>query len=462
MSVLKRKPVQAGIAALGSLGLVFAGVGIASAVTTSSVAAPSNLYGCVVGSARTLEHVYTDEQNFINNDGCTKVDGFPITINSAGQETPVPTPTPTKPSPTPTKPSPTPTAPSPSPTATKPAPSPSPTPTKPSPSPTPTTPSPSPTATKPVTTTAARTNCITIAGDGTAVSTANLTAAESATGTTFNCLNTFANPADTWADWENPWQFAGNTSWTSWLDSNPKNQVILGMDLVPWSATGTTVAPVANPLTWEQEGAAGDFDSDATQLAENLVSDGAFANGQPLTIRLGIEANGNWEADWVGGTATEEADWAKTYDNEVAAMRAVPGTNFKFVWNPNACFSVDTGALSTWYPGNNFVDIIGADLYDSDCTNTDSAATEGFSALASDGSPSLNSIVSFANANGKPLAFGEWGLEQGDDPAYVNGIGDTVNSDNFAYQAYFDDGDGAEELNSSVPQSVAAYKEQFG
>jgi beta-mannanase len=81
-------------------------------------------------------------------------------------------------------------------------------------------------------------------------------------------------------------------------------------------------------------------------------------------VRLGIEANGNWEADYVGNTAQEATDWAETYDSEVAAMRAVPGTNFEFVWNPNACYSSGVSSLAGWYPGNAYVDIVGADLYD--------------------------------------------------------------------------------------------------
>jgi hypothetical protein len=308
-----------------------------------------------------------------------------------------------------------------------------------------------------------KTNCITVSHDGPAYGAAALATAEANTGVTFGCLNTFANPMPTWADWESPWQFSGNSSWTSFLDASPTHQVILGMDLVPWSATGTTVAPVGNPLTWEQQGAAGAFNAHATQLAKNLVADGAFRNGQPLIIRLGIEANGNWEADWVGTTATEAADWAKTYANEVAAMRAVPGTNFRFAWNPNACYSVGVNNLAAMYPGNGSVDIIGADLYDADCTVGGAyAGSEGFAALASHGTPSFDAIEAFAAANSKPFAVGEWGLEHGDDPAYVSGIAAAVNSRSTAYQAYFDNGNGAQELTSSTPLSDAAYKAGFG
>ena len=76
-------------------------------------------------------------------------------------------------------------------------------------------------------------------------------------------------------------------------------------------------------------------------------------------MRLGVEANGGWEVDYVGQTLAEQQDWAACYDNEVTAMRAVPGAHFLFVWNPNTCTN-DLG-LANWYPGNAYVDIIGAD-----------------------------------------------------------------------------------------------------
>ena len=48
-------------------------------------------------------------------------------------------------------------------------------------------------------------------------------------------------------------------------------------------------------------------------------------------IRLGPEANGDWEPDFVGTTAREMRAWAQCFDKEVAAMRAVPKARFQFV-----------------------------------------------------------------------------------------------------------------------------------
>ena len=57
------------------------------------------------------------------------------------------------------------------------------------------------------------------------------------------------------------------------------------------------------------------------------------------------------------------------------------------------------------------------------------------------------------------MSFPEWGLGAGDDDtAYVNGIVEMFNADNFAFQCYFDEGDdGIAQLGPSIPNSVIAY-----
>jgi len=248
----------------------------------------------------------------------------------------------------------------------------------------------------------------------------------------------------------------------SWLRASSAHQVIMGMDLIPQAVMNNN-----DPLTWESACAAGDYNSEATTLAQNLVSYGAGG----IVIRLGIEANGAWEADYTGSTTTELNDWAKCYDNEVTAMRAVSGTHFLFVWNPNIC--TQDFALDQWYPGNSYVDIIGADAYDQDCGTLKSVSQEGWSAYANDSSantpndpnfPSLNNMEAFAVANGKPMSFPEWGLGAGtsDDPAYVADMGQMFNKDNFAFESYFDTNDDSiDPLGSSIPGATSAYSKAF-
>jgi beta-mannanase len=234
------------------------------------------------------------------------------------------------------------------------------------------------------------------------------------------------------------------------------------MDLIPQAVMNNS-----DPLTWESACAAGDYNSEATTLAQNLVSYGAGG----IVIRLGIEANGAWEADYTGSTTTELNDWAKCFDNEVTAMRAVSGTHFLFVWNPNIC--TQNFPLDQWYPGNSYVDIIGADAYDQDCGTLKSVSQEGWSAYANDSSantpndpnfPSLSNIEAFAAANGKPMSFPEWGLGQGtpDDAAYVADMAQMFNSENFSFESYFNtNDDGIDPLGADIPNATTAYAEGF-
>jgi hypothetical protein len=281
----------------------------------------------------------------------------------------------------------------------------------------------------------------------------------SQTGDTYNCLNVFGNPEPNWAAWVAPWMFSTpSQGWDSWLSSNSAHQVIVGMDLIPQSISNTS-----NPLAWEAPCASGAYNQYATTLATNLVSYGAGS----VVIRLGVEANGSWEADYVGSTTTEMSDWGKCFANEVTAMNKVAGTHFLFVWNPNICTA--NLPLSSWYPGNPYVNIIGADAYDVDCDTNQSVGQEGWATYYTDNSngnvraasyPSLSNIEAFAHAHGKAMAFPEWGLTAGDDdPAYVNGLSAMFNSDDFAYQSYYDDGDsGIAQLGSSIPKSTTAAK----
>jgi hypothetical protein len=307
-------------------------------------------------------------------------------------------------------------------------------------------------------------HCIALKFDHGILDQSVISAAEKATGMTYNCLTTFANPMPTWSDWEQPWMFATKSdNWDSWLAASSQHQAVVGIDLVPQSASNKN----KNPLAWESACADGGYDKYATKLARNLVSYGAGN----VIIRLGIEANGGWEPDYVGTTSAEMSAWASCYDREVSAMRAVSGAHFMFVWNPNIC-TTDL-PLAKWYPGNSYVDIIGADAYDLDCGTQQTVAQEGWAAYYTDSYsnphkdpsfPSLANLVAFAKAQGKPLSFPEWGLGTGkpDDAAYVNQLARIFQDDDVAFESYFDDGnDSIAPLGPDIPKATRAYSRAF-
>jgi hypothetical protein len=306
-------------------------------------------------------------------------------------------------------------------------------------------------------------HCIDVPFDRGIVTQSAITAITDATGVTYNCLTVFNNPMRTWAAWESPWMFSTvSDGWDAWLLTSPAHQVVMSMDLIPQAVSNNN-----DPLTWEQSCAEGNYNQYAATLARNLVSYGAGG----IVIRLGTEANGKWETDYVGPTNTEMSDWAKCYDNEVSAMRAVPGTHFLFVWNPSACSAYLP--IDQWYPGSSYVDIIGIDSYDGDCETLKTVAQEGWTAFltnsASKGAtdpnfPSLANVEAFAKAHRKPMSFPEWGLLAGDDDAtYVKEMTSLFNSEDFSFESYFDTGGGGTiaELGRKIPKATAAYAQAF-
>jgi hypothetical protein len=76
----------------------------------------------------------------------------------------------------------------------------------------------------------------------------------------------------------------------------------------------------------------------------------------------------------------------------------------------------------------------------------------------------LRDFEAFAEEHQKPMSFPEWGLmksPKGNDPAFINGIGSTIASRNFAFSGYFDSGNDGTLAITSSPLSLAAFKKWF-
>ncbi|HWF56438.1 MAG TPA: glycosyl hydrolase [Solirubrobacteraceae bacterium] len=270
----------------------------------------------------------------------------------------------------------------------------------------------------------------------------------------FNCVMVYNDAAPTWAAWEDPW-FIRHTytdmQWGRWATQpGAHRQLVITQNLFPASE---------NSSDWLARGAAGAFDRDARTLATNLVRAGL---GHSI-IRLAHEANGTWYPDSIPDTRTGDAEWVQFWRNTALAMRSVPGAHFRFDWTVNA--NTRDVPLSSFYPGDDVVDIIGVDLYDV------GVPTAGNRWPVIAGRPDgLNAVSAFAAAHHKPLSIPEWGVgpalepgkeEGGDDPSYVNGIAAAVQHDDVAYQSYFFADDQAIQLLNS-PLSLAAYRGDFG
>ena len=123
-------------------------------------------------------------------------------------------------------------------------------------------------------------------------------------------------------------------------------------------------------------------------------------------------------------------------------MRSVPGADFDFDWNPSRGGESDSdgsvGDLEGYYPGNNYVDSIGLDIYDSEDDIYPGAASE---VQRVETQPwGLDWLSAFGAANDKPISIPELGLGWGssapngaaisapgplcggDDPTFITGV----------------------------------------
>ena len=233
-------------------------------------------------------------------------------------------------------------------------------------------------------------------------------------------------------------------------------------------ALGVPIIPTSNgsPVGTLAQGASGAFNLYYITLAQTLVAGG---EGNAY-LRLGWEFDGSW-MPWNATNPSAEASYAAYFQQIVTAMRAVPGAQFRFVWNPDAGAFTQSGySVAAAYPGNAFVDVIGLDDYDQSWAVPQTPAN----AWTSTNLPSLTAAQQFASANGKPLAFSEWGVTirtdghgLGDDPYYVNQmVAWMKNSANdVVYESYFDADTGG--VNSvitggSFPSSLAALSADLG
>jgi hypothetical protein len=271
---------------------------------------------------------------------------------------------------------------------------------------------------------------------------------------TVDCGMVYVGSTD-WAGWDSPWflhMADPNDNWATWVHNSPANdprQLIVNTTLIPSSLASAD---------WRAEGAAGDFNAYDQTLAQNLISAG-LSNA---IIVLAPEANGNWEYDYIGSSAAQIADWIQTWRNTVIAMRSVPGANFRFVWTVNN--RVPATPFASYYPGDDVVNIIGDDAYDSGVTDDANDWSEVSGSV--DG---VNSLLAFAQSHGKPVAFPEWGvgvrnssnLAGGDDPGYLDGFANVIANNNVAFQSYFFNHEWETELQQG-PASLAAYQAAFG
>jgi hypothetical protein len=259
---------------------------------------------------------------------------------------------------------------------------------------------------------------------------------------------------------------ANSLSWLLGPWESSGYQLVLGVPIIPSDSNG-------NPLGSLAGGAAGDYDSYFATLAQTLVS---YNEGNAI-LRLGWEFNGNWFA-WAVTDSQDADNYAAYFRNIVNTMRSVPGASFKFVWDGagGSPYGEDYTVAES-YPGSSYVDFIGQDVYDqtwdANCglpfTNI-ASPNESECVWENDTLPALENLSSFAASVGKPAVLPEWGLAirsdghgMGDDPTFINGVANWIDSNNVAWTSYFNYNDDPESAitDGDFPNSLAAFAADF-
>lgn len=248
------------------------------------------------------------------------------------------------------------------------------------------------------------------------------------------------------------WMFAGGWTGSGYTLS-------LGVPMIPTTSSG---APVGSLAT----GASGAYNGYFVSLAQALVAAGESS----AYLRLGWEFDGGWYA-WSATTPAAEASYAAYFAQIVTAMRAVPGANFSFVWNPDvAAFNDAPYNVALAYPGNAYVNVIGLDTYDQSWASPQTPANAWNQTTL----PTLNLAHGFATGKGEPLAFPEWGLAirgdghgLGDDPSYVANMLAFMHTpaNDVTYESYFNfDVPGQVDAitDGNFPNSLAAFSGDLG
>jgi hypothetical protein len=267
----------------------------------------------------------------------------------------------------------------------------------------------------------------------------------STTGTHPTLATDYLDRTDGWAAMDNG---GGEGGW-----AGSGYRLVLGVPILP--GVGTLA-----------QGATGTYNQYFATLAQNLVAQGE----SNAILRLGWEFTGNWYP-WSVANSTDAANFVSFWRQIVNTMRAVPGQQFSFLWNPNGA-SPTSYTPDQAYPGNAYVDYVGTDVYDEYWGSPQTPQNSWTNILNE--SWGLNWLSSFAAAQGKPIAIPEWsacyrsdGHGLGDDPYFIDQFANWIASNNVAFTNIFSFNDTAggqdnDITDGSFPNALAAFKADFG
>ena len=233
--------------------------------------------------------------------------------------------------------------------------------------------------------------------------------------------------------------------------------------MMPWSRQ-TENEP--DPIFSLNDLAAGRWDR---QLG--VWADEARRSGIPLMVDFGPEMNGDWfpwSARFAGGETTGAHAYRAAYRHIVTLFRRHAAANVSFAFHVDAGVgsSVERRSVEEYYPGNSYIDWVGASVYGADAPQYPwTSFAEGFAAA-------YRALRVLAPA--KPLAVFEWGVVEGSTGAekagWIDAAWTALETRFAAVRAVSwwderwqnDDGSWSDTRVNSSPQSLAAYRRGIG
>ena len=321
-------------------------------------------------------------------------------------------------------------------------------------------------------------------------------------------MNAYIDASQTPDEWANNagWSAGSSEASSSWKGEIP----LIGL---PMGSTNAD-APSADQIL--QNFANGAYDG----MLQSMVKSWADAGFMTQYWRPGVEMNLSSTPGFVGSSTSMQADWVAAFQHIYSTLHAAAtadGVNLKVIWNPGTDNGSDAGnATQTFYPGNQYVDVIGADVYSdaypygnhaamydwdksgqvinsanpvydtsfqqwaSDPINlehyyTDPASDQGTLDGSGGSALSLQNLIDFAKAQGKPIAVCETGAGStgdgagvSDNPTFVQWLSSTLESSGATvdFVSIWDsNGGGNYEFSNASddkPLEAAAWAKYFG
>ena len=239
------------------------------------------------------------------------------------------------------------------------------------------------------------------------------------------------------------------TSWAA-FDSS------IGWDVSQWQPTGKSLiwsVPLTVDGTSLAQTATGAYNSHYLAAAKALLASEPAAG--PIYVRVGWEFNLSGQP-WA--SQGNEAAFIQSDHNLVDTFRSI-SDRFKFVWDPNIGGTYDPAKA---YPGDAYVDVVGADMY----YNPQWDGTDAKAAFATKVSEpyGLQWQQDFAAAHGKPTAISEWGVDTNGSGPYIQAAEQWFVNHDMLYANYWEsDAAYTGELHTGhYPDAAAAYQQAFG